>query len=150
PPIFTCAGGDPLPLANGQLQPTITMQPGEIQRWRFVNATMQQVAHLTYRFLGEPEYAASKGGPFPASTGYAPAIRQIAYDGVQLAPERYNDPAFGGSQEFTLAPGNRTDLLVQAPATPGKSVLAFRMLHTPPAGCAIRPSLPDLILAHLN
>jgi FtsP/CotA-like multicopper oxidase with cupredoxin domain len=150
PPIFTCAGGDPLPLANGQLQPTITMQPGEIQRWRLVNATMQQVAHLTYRFLGVPEYAASKGGPFPTNAGYAPTIRQIAYDGVQLAPERYNDSAFGLNQEFTVAPGNRIDLLLQAPMTTGDSVLAFRMLHTPPAGCPINPTLPDLILVRLN
>jgi FtsP/CotA-like multicopper oxidase with cupredoxin domain len=150
PPIFTCAGGDPLPLVNGQLQPTITMQPSEIQRWRFVNATMQQVAHLTYRFLGEAEYAASKGGAFPSNPGYAPQIRQIAYDGVQLAPERYNDPMFGLNQEFTIAPGNRVDLLVQAPATTGQSVLEFRMLHVPPAGCPIRPSLPDLILVKLN
>jgi FtsP/CotA-like multicopper oxidase with cupredoxin domain len=150
PPIFTCASGDPLPLVNGQVQPTIQMQPGEIQRWRFVNATMQQVAHLTYRFLGEPEYAASKGGAFPSSPGYVPTIRQIAYDGVQLAPERYNDPNFGFNQEFTIAAGNRVDILVQAPPTPGQSVLAFRMLHTPPAGCPIRPSLPDLILVRLN
>lgn len=150
PPIFTCAGGDPLPLVNGQLQPTIEMQPGEIQRWRFINATMQQVAHLTYRFLGEAEYAASKGGAFPADPGYAPQIRQIAYDGIQLAPERYNDVAFGSNQEFTVANGNRIDILVQAPSTAGKSVLAFRMLHVPPAGCPIRPSLPDLILVRLN
>ncbi len=150
PPIFTCAGGDPLPLVNGQLQPTISMRPGEIQRWRLVNATMQQVAHLTYRFLGEAEYAASKGGPFPSNPGYAPAIRQIAYDGIQLAQERYGDPAFGQNQEFTIAAGNRVDILVQAPPTPGKSVLAFRMLHKPPAGCPIRPDLPDLILVHLT
>jgi FtsP/CotA-like multicopper oxidase with cupredoxin domain len=135
---------------NGQLQPTIEMKPGEIQRWRFVNATMQQVAHLTYRFLGEDAYAAAKGGPFPSDAGYAPAIRQIAYDGVQLAPERYNDAACGLNQEFSMAPGNRIDILVQAPAMPGKSVLAFRMLHVPPAGCPIRPSLPDLILVKLN
>jgi FtsP/CotA-like multicopper oxidase with cupredoxin domain len=149
-PLNTCAGGDPLPLVNGQLQPTITMRPGEIQRWRFVNATMQQVSHLTYRFLGKPEYEASKGGPFPSDPGYAPEIRQIAYDGVQLAPERYNDPNFGLSQEFTIAPGNRIDILVQAPATPGKSLLAFRLLHgAPPAGCQ-PTTLFNLFLLNLN
>jgi FtsP/CotA-like multicopper oxidase with cupredoxin domain len=149
-PLNTCAGGDPLPLVNGQLQPTIEMKPGEIQRWRFVNATMQQVSHLTYRFLGAPEYAASKGGPFPSDPGYAPQIRQIAYDGVQFAPERYNDPNFGLSQEFSIAPGNRIDILVQAPSAPGKSLLAFRLLHgAPPAGCQPR-TLVDLFLLNLN
>lgn len=151
PPMYTCAGGDPLPLVNGQLQPTIDMQPGEIQRWRFVNATMQQLSHLTYRFLGEQAYAASKGSStFPANPGYVPAIRQIAYDGIQLAPERYNDPASGLSQEFTIAPGNRIDLLVQAPSTPGTSLLAFRLLHgPPPAGCQPN-SIFDLFLLRLN
>jgi FtsP/CotA-like multicopper oxidase with cupredoxin domain len=125
-PLNTCATGDPRTLVNGQLQPTITMQPGEIQRWRFVNATMQQVSYLTYSFAGKD----------PANPGYAPVIRQIAYEGVQLAPERYNDPMFGLSQQFTVAPGNRIDILVQAPATPGDSLLNFKLVHgKPPAGC---------------
>ena len=103
-----------------------------------INATMQQVSYLTYRFLGEDAYNASKeGDPSRPIPGYAPVIRQIAYDGIQLAPERYNDPNFGLSQEFAIAPANRIDLLVQAPATTGKSRLAFRALHgKPPAGCA--------------
>ncbi len=126
-PLNTCAGGDPRPLVNGQLQPTIQMQPGEIQRWRIINATMQQVSHLRYSFTGAP-----------SSPGYKPAIRQIAYDGIQLAPERYNDPNDGLSQQFTIAPGNRIDILVQAPATPGKALLAYEMLHgQPPAGCPV-------------
>ena len=136
PPMYTCAGGDPCPLVNGQLQPTIEMKPGEIQRWRFINATMQQASYLAYRFLGDDAYNASKGGPFPSDAGYAPVIRQIAYDGIQLAPERYNDPNFGLAQEFAMAPANRIDLLVQAPATTGKSRLAFRSVYgQPPAGC---------------
>ena len=148
-PMNTCAGGDPCPLVNGQLQPTIKMRPGEIQRWRFINATMQQVSYLNYRFLGEDAYKASKGGPFPADPGYAPEIRQIAYDGIQLAPERYNDPNFGLSQEFAIAPANRIDLLVKAPATAGTSRLVFRSLHgKPPAGC---PQLTNAdFLLHLN
>jgi FtsP/CotA-like multicopper oxidase with cupredoxin domain len=150
-PLNTCAGGDPLPLVNGQLQPVIEMKPGEIQRWRLINATMQQTSHLNYRFLGEDVYAASKASPaFPANPGYAPAIRQIAYDGVQLAPARYNDAAFGLSQEFTIAPGNRVDILVKAPDTAGKSLLAFRLLHgAPPAGCQPN-TLFDLFLLRLN
>lgn len=149
PPMYTCAGGDPCPLVNGQLQPTIEMRPGEIQRWRFINATMQQASYLTYRFLGEDAYtafAASNGGPFPADAGNAPVIRQIAYDGIQLAPERYNDPNFGLAQEFAMAPANRIDLLVQAPATPGKSRLAFRYLHgKPPAGCPLLTKVDHLL-----
>jgi FtsP/CotA-like multicopper oxidase with cupredoxin domain len=125
-PLNTCAGGDPRPLVNGQLQPAITMKPGEIQRWRFVNATMQQVSYLTYSFIGKDA----------SNPGYAPVIRQIAYDGIQIAPERYNDPNFGLAQQFTVAPGNRIDILVQAPAASGESLLAFKPVHgPPPAGC---------------
>jgi len=124
--LNTCAGGDPRTLVNGQLQPTITMRPGEIQRWRFVNATMQQVSYLTYSFVGKDS----------SNPGYVPVIRQIAYDGIQLAPERYNDANFGLSQQFTVAPGNRIDILVQAPATQGDSLLTFKSVHgPPPAGC---------------
>jgi FtsP/CotA-like multicopper oxidase with cupredoxin domain len=150
-PLNTCAGGDPLPLVNGQLQPVIEMKPGEIQRWRLINATMQQVSHLNYRFLGEDVYQASKASPtFPANPGYAPTIRQIAYDGIQIAPERYNDPAFGLSQEFNIAPANRIDILVKAPDTAGRSLLAFRLLHgPPPAGCQPN-TLNDLFLLRLN
>jgi len=145
-PLNTCAGGDPCPLVNGQLQPTIQMRPGEIQRWRFINATMQQASYLTYRFLGEDASKAFKGGPFPANAGYAPVIRQVAYDGIQLAPERYNDPDFGLAQEFAMAPANRIDLLVQAPATPGISRLAFRSLHgKPPAGCPLLTNVHHLL-----
>ena len=135
-PLNTCAAGDPTPLVNGQLQPTIEMKPGEIQRWRFVNATMQQVSYLTYRLIGQDVYNKwSKSGALPTDPN-APVIRQIAYDGVQLAPERYNDPNFGLAQEFTMAPGNRTDILVQAPQTEGTFLLAFRSVHgAPPAGC---------------
>lgn len=152
-PLNTCSGGNPLPLVNGQVQPTITMQPGEIQRWRLINATETQVTHLAYRFIGQDVYPAYKalpqGSPFPANPGYAPAIRQIAYDGVQLEPGNYNNPAFGLSQQFTIAAGNRIDILVQAPATPGKSVLAFQQLHVPPAGCA-QPALIDPFLLSVN
>ena len=49
-----------------------------------------------------------------------------------------------------MAPANRIDILVKAPNTPGKSVLAFRYLHgAPPAGCQPR-TLVDLFLLNLN
>jgi FtsP/CotA-like multicopper oxidase with cupredoxin domain len=134
-PLNTCAGGDPRTLVNGQLQPAITMQPGEIQRWRIINATMQQVSYLSYSFIG-------KNG-----SGYVPTIRQIAYDGIQIAPERYNDPDFGLAQQFTLAPANRIDILVQAPATEGESLLGFKPVHNlPQAGCKSTTTIDPYLL----
>jgi FtsP/CotA-like multicopper oxidase with cupredoxin domain len=130
PPINTALGGDPFPLVNGQVSPTITMRPGEIQRWRFINATMSQTAWMRYQFQ-------------PVTSGGAvPEIRQIAYDGIQLAPERYADPAFGQSQQFTLAPANRVDILIQAPPS-GQAKLVFQPIHG-------APTPPDPILVQVN
>lgn len=95
----------PLPLINGQLNPVITMKPGEIQRWRFINATMQASAQLQIGF----------------ASAAAPTLKQIAQDGIQFAPQNYqSQPLLSqGAQNFTLSPGNRADFLVQAPSTAG-------------------------------
>ena len=94
---------------NGQLNPVIIMRPGEIQRWRLINAAVQA------------------GGALAIGFPTAFQIKQIAQDGVQFAAQNYlqqpmlklawfvpNQPP----QTLTtasLAPGNRTDYLVQAP-----------------------------------
>jgi len=91
------AGGGPHPLdfvVNGRLRPKLSMQPGEVQLWRIINTAARSAAY------------------FMAPTGVK--WRQLAQDGVQLANDNYrnsdNVPVF-------LAPGNRVDLLVQAPTT---------------------------------
>lgn len=109
---------------NGQFQPVLQMQPGEVQLWRIVNACHQQ----TLPIAG------------PAQPG--PKWIQTAQDGVQLHPDNYElgvniaqqgggwtnatlttpmtssptppSPWFGN-----LAPGNRVDMLVQAPSSGG-------------------------------
>ncbi|HEV8042582.1 MAG TPA: multicopper oxidase domain-containing protein [Bryobacteraceae bacterium] len=144
--MITGIGGNPFPVVNGQVEPTIEMHAGEIQRWRFVNATMSQTAYISYWFLGQDVYDANN--LTPSNRGYVPEIRQIAYDGVQLAPERYADPAFGQAQQFTLAPANRVDILVQAPATAGRSLLVFQAI-SPTAGTPT-PAPKDPILLRLN
>lgn len=111
------------PLINGQASPIVTMQPGEIQRWRFVGATMQASAQLN---IGFEEIDGQT----------SPEVRQIAMDGVQFAPENYEcqtmlrgpdcvntDPA--NIDDFNLNPGNRIDLLVKAPTKPG----VYHMTH---------------------
>jgi FtsP/CotA-like multicopper oxidase with cupredoxin domain len=81
---------------NGRLQPKIHMYPGEVQMWRIVNSS-------------------------PRSAMYLPALppgfewRQLAQDGVQLAPDNY---AASGKKPLTIASGNRVDLLVKAPSAP--------------------------------
>jgi FtsP/CotA-like multicopper oxidase with cupredoxin domain len=94
----------PPTLVNGQVSPTVTMAPGEVQRWRFVDATMKGTSQISINF--------------PAGV----TVKQIAMDGVQFARENYQrqplfDPA--NPSTFRISPGNRADFLVQAPATPG-------------------------------
>lgn len=112
-------------LVNGQGNPIVKMKRGEVQRWRFVGATMQASAALRVGF--------------PDAVGQAaPRVRQIAMDGVQFSPQNYdcqpflnqpdcsptpNDSPFDELTAFNLSPGNRVDILIQAPDTPGKHCL---------------------------
>lgn len=111
-----------------QTAPTITMQPGEIQLWRIVNAQVQ------------PTMTASFTEPSGA-TKVKPTFRQIAQDGVQFNLANYNaqpltkpvtvDPIDGKNNgtTFTLAPGGRIDILVQAPLLPDGSTAGFYQLN---------------------
>lgn len=103
-------GYPPQPLVNGQANPKVTMRPGEVQRWRFVNATMQAAAQVSISF--PPGYTA----------------KQIAQDGVQFAPENYERQPLFQSGSLELSPGNRADFLVQAPsAASAPAPVTFRI-----------------------
>lgn len=114
-------------LVNGQGNPRVHMKRGEVQRWRFVGATMQASAALRIGFPDVP------GKP-------TPQVRQIAMDGVQFSPDNYgcqpflnkpdctpaaDDSSFNELTTFSLAPGNRVDVLVKAPDTPGVHCLVL-------------------------
>lgn len=93
---------------NGQYTPVVQMNPNEMQLWRIVNACHQASV------------------PLASPTGIKWV--QTAQDGVQFDPRNYNPsvtnaafsvPAKSTAPFGSLAPGNRVDLLVQAPSTPG-------------------------------
>ena len=94
-------GQDPLSV-NGfapGATPPMTMKPGEVKMWRIVNA--------------------SSGNGFYFSRASLPSgfvWQQLAQDGVQFSPDNYSGRAM---RPVYVAPGNRIDLLVQAPATAG-------------------------------
>jgi L-ascorbate oxidase len=113
-------------LVNGQGNPIVTMKRGEIQRWRFVGATMQASAALRIGFPGD-----GKKGP---------QVRQIAMDGVQFSPDNYvcqpflnlpnctpapDNSSFDELTAFNLSPGNRVDILIKAPDTAGTHCLVL-------------------------
>ncbi|MBY4677039.1 multicopper oxidase family protein [Marinobacterium arenosum] len=76
---------------NGQLRPLIRMQPGEVQRWRLVNASHQLNMELA---LGDHQFTA------------------LCYDGNPLYETKRVD-------QVPMVPGNRADLLVKA-GKPGR------------------------------
>ena len=114
-------------LVNGQADPIVRMKKGEIQRWRFVGATMQASASLNIGFPEVPGKA-------------TPAVRQIAMDGVQFSRDNYECQPFLNNPDctpqiditslvettsFSLNPGNRIDVLIQAPQEAG----TYCLLH---------------------
>lgn len=95
-----------LHLANeqggGMLNPTITLAPGEVQRWRFINATSEggevyQLPRLSLKGLD---------------------VYQIAFDGftldrrIPIDLENHETPWLNPA---AMASGNRMDLIVRAP-----------------------------------
>ncbi|MFN0108230.1 MAG: multicopper oxidase domain-containing protein [Blastocatellia bacterium] len=107
-----------LVFVNGQYQPVITMKPNEMQLWRFVNACHQKAVALD------------------APTGIKWV--QTAQDGVQFDPRNYNPSVTNAAVQVpaeaikmppwttgSLASGNRIDLLVQAPSSPGTFQVTF-------------------------
>jgi FtsP/CotA-like multicopper oxidase with cupredoxin domain len=96
-PNRLAGAGGPAPdfVVNGLRQPQVTMRPGEVQLWRIVNGAGRSAAF------------------FQAPNGLQ--WRQIAQDGVQFANQNY---LASENRAIYVAPGNRIDLLVQAPTTP--------------------------------
>jgi FtsP/CotA-like multicopper oxidase with cupredoxin domain len=109
---------------NGQYTPVLEMKPNETQFWRIINACHQAAVPLN-------------------STAGLKWV-QTAQDGVQLDPRNYDpDPSAETNKEMpvpakallqkdgswlstgSLAPGNRVDLLVQAPSTAGDYKVTF-------------------------
>lgn len=124
-------GAGPRPMfVNGQMTPTITMRPGEVQFWRLVMATSgNDKGILNPQTAGWTTLFNANGFKF----------QQTAKDGVQFAPENYTLQPFVKNlvpDGFMLAGGNRADLLVQAPMTPG--IYAFQ--NNPP-GPPVPPNL---------
>ena len=82
-------------LINGQIVPVIRMRPGEVQRWRFIDAAFRE--NLGLRLEGH-------------------ALHEIALDGIYTG----RIDTWSPNQDIVLGPGYRSDVLVQASSRPGR------------------------------
>ena len=105
-------------LINGKYKPVITMKPGEVQLWRFINGTE---GNLSGGLIDGGTVTATKGLFEVPLDGFV--FKQTAQDGVQFSRVNYKKQPFltekMAPDGFKLAAGNRADLLVQAPKTTG-------------------------------
>ena len=88
-------------LINGQLKPVIRMKPGEVQRWRLVNAS-----HMDNMLFGIEDL------DFTA----------LCFDGNPLESSEVMEKA-------VLIPGNRADILVKAPMDSDKAGKRYAILR---------------------
>jgi FtsP/CotA-like multicopper oxidase with cupredoxin domain len=122
--LLRASGTSDLVSVNGQYTPVVEMKPNETQMWRIVNACHQAAV--------------------PLNKSNDIKWVQTAQDGVQLHQDNYDPdpnsptnapipvPAMAVKNKAgqwlstgSLAPGNRVDLLVQAPSAPGDYPVTF-------------------------
>jgi FtsP/CotA-like multicopper oxidase with cupredoxin domain len=87
---------------NGIVQPVIQMKAGEVQRWRLLHGGVRETLKVA---VSDKQYAIQPGW-----------LHEIAKDG--LATGRID-----AIDSNKLEPGYRSDVLVQAPTTPGRYYL---------------------------
>lgn len=80
---------------NGQIVPTITMQPGEVQRWRLIDTSFRE--SIKFRVEGHD-------------------LHEIALDGLYLG----RVDTWKAGAPLDLEPGYRSDVLIKASARPGR------------------------------
>jgi FtsP/CotA-like multicopper oxidase with cupredoxin domain len=90
---------------NGRMQPKLTMRPGEVQLWRIAN-TSSRSGVMIRAFNAPTSPAGIVFGRFQ--------WKQTAQDGVQFVGPNYQSSV---NPQLVIAPGNRADILVQAPPT---------------------------------
>lgn len=92
------------PHGGGELNPTISLKPGEVQRWRIINA----------------QSSGQGGGSFARLSTNVPDLEmyQIAFDGITLKRRLRIDQTDSDEpwlNAAAMAPGNRMDIMVRVP-----------------------------------
>jgi FtsP/CotA-like multicopper oxidase with cupredoxin domain len=121
------AGGVAITI-NGVVMPRIHMAPGEVQRWRFIHAGIEQEQLMVWT----DEAGNELRDTVPNLS--APQFFEIAKDGLATGDMKVQPT-------IDLYPGYRSDVLVQAPPLPaGKTQAVYHIKNViPPPGAALRP-----------
>lgn len=110
---------------NGQFQPAITMYTGEAQLWRVVNTTIGDVTPMCLVPVGSSPPAAPKMYVLAADGN--PIQRPVPSPDLPFElgpPQTAPDPnGLVNNELLFLSPGQRLDLMVQAPSQPGTYAL---------------------------
>ena len=138
--FLSLAGWDTQFTTNGAVNPTLTMQPGEVQRWRILNADAIDYFDLA---LVDAEGRTIKDG-----------LKFLARDGITL-------PRLESRDSQVMVPGNRFEVLVAAPSSTGRFTLTGRavpgfgrpditFLTVDVSGDPVEMSLPDELPSQLE
>ena len=88
---------------QGNLEtPKLTLQKGEIQRWRLINANSTPRAFINLEL--------HKG---TSATGELQTLYRVAVDGITLYGKQMDNPSVKLTEAVPFAPGNRVDFLVK-------------------------------------
>jgi FtsP/CotA-like multicopper oxidase with cupredoxin domain len=87
---------------NGVVKPLIRLRPGQVERWRMIDAGVFELLDLSLRKQGDPSKTL--------------IFYQLALDGITL-------PRVRRATQVELAPGYRVDALVKAPLEKGTYLL---------------------------
>lgn len=104
---------------NGRLQPVVKMRPGEVQLWRIINGAFRDAVRIESFNPASSNQPCTQPGVTPIVVPCVVSWRQIAQDGVQFSFASYQRVGTP-NRPLNMAPANRADLLVKAPAQPGK------------------------------
>jgi FtsP/CotA-like multicopper oxidase with cupredoxin domain/peroxiredoxin len=121
---------DRITTINGQEQPVLEMQPGEVQRWRMIHSGFRELLKLA--ILRDPAESADEP-PLP--------LYEIALDGLPTGRIRARD-------SVELWPGYRADALVKAPLNPGTYFLVD--LQTPKQNSLLGVDEPAKFIARIT
>ena len=112
---------DPSGQGGGMKDPEIVMRPGEVRRWRVINAAPRADTFISLNLAN-------------VDGGEALEVYQIAYDGITYDRRIKVDTTNNGApweNPAALAPGNRTDFMVRVPKTAAQGELQLVALQLP-------------------